>query len=222
MSTLARRFRGAGEPADSFVLTDSAQELSQIRDSETDVAIWRRRMDPAIQEALDEFVADYPAFNIRGRFSRRSPDLSVFTTHFEQAGLVDLVEEQLEALIDQFAALTDAPEFKARLELTDKQNCPKFHVDHVHLRLLSTLAGPGTEWVCREDVREIRRHSSCRDHLHAPAHKVRWAERGDVVVLKGRLASPTRSRDDWSLHRSPQLKSGEARLVFKLTAGHTR
>ncbi len=222
MSTLARRFRGAGEPAESFVLTDSAQGLSQIRDSETDVAIWRRRMDPAIQEALDAFVADYPAFNVRGRISRHSPDLSEFLTHFNHAGLAEPLEAQLEALIDQFALLTDAPEFEARLELTHKQNCPKFHVDHVHLRLLSTLAGPGTEWVSREDVREIRRKSSCRDHLHAPAHKVRWADRGDVVVLKGRLASPTRSRDDWSLHRSPQLKPGEARLVFKLTAGRAR
>lgn len=208
--------------AGSYFFTDTVEGLSQISDSEADVAIWRRRIDPTIQAALDEFVTEYPAFNVRGRLSRRSPDLSEFTAHFEQTALAEPLEEELEALVEQFAALSDAHEFEARLELTHEQNCPKFHVDHVHLRLLCTLAGPGTEWVAREDVREIRRQSTCRDHLHAPAHTIRWADCGDVVVLKGRLACPSRSRDDWSLHRSPQLKAGEARLVFKVTAGYPR
>lgn len=220
MSTLARKLRGADEPEGSHFFTDTADGLSRIGDAEADVAIWRRQMDPALREALDAFVADYPAFNVRGKISRRSPDLSEFTAHFEQTALADSVEEELEALVERFAALSDAHEFEARLELTTQQNCPKFHVDNVQLRLLCTLAGPGTEWVAREDVREIRRQSTCRDHLHAPAHTIRWAEAGDVVVLKGRLGSPSRSRDDWSLHRSPQLKAGEARLVFKVTAGY--
>ena len=34
-----------------------------------------------------------------------------------------------------------------RLEIIERAMCPRFHVDHVGIRMLCTYRGPGTEWL---------------------------------------------------------------------------
>lgn len=83
-----------------------------------------------------------------------------------------------------------------RLEVVDRQSCPKFHVDRVHVRLLRTFVGAGTEY--------------CR----APAPGDVWAAPpGSLEFLKGTL-NPTYSGE--LLHRSPQVPVGERRLCLVL------
>ena len=63
------------------------------------------------------------------------------------------------ALLDQIAGasemlgeLMDCERVGVRLETLTAPMCPRFHVDHVHCRMLITLSGVGTEWIPNSDV----------------------------------------------------------------------
>lgn len=98
----------------------------------------------------------------------------------------------LARLIELFATLTDAESVGIRLEATDRQTCPKWHTDSVGLRLMTTYAGPGTEWL---DGAATRRAST-----------------GDVLVAKGELWP---SAPGACVHRSPDPQ-GATRLLLTL------
>ncbi len=62
--------------------------------------------------------------------------------------LVDQIAEAGEVLSE----LMDCETIGIRLLTLASPMCPRFHVDHVPCRLLITLSGAGTEWICNSDV----------------------------------------------------------------------
>ena len=86
---------------------------------------------------------------------------------------------------------------KFRLELIDEQPCPRFHCDHVFVRLLCTHCGPTTEYCTLH----------AQDSAHAFGH-------GWIGLLKG---SKHPAHDGVRvLHRSPPMAAGDKRLSFAL------
>ena len=68
------------------------------------------------------------------------------------AALEPLVEseavlERARMLVDLHCSLFEAELVGVRVALTDKPLCPSFHVNKLHCRLITTLAGAGTQWV---------------------------------------------------------------------------
>lgn len=102
----------------------------------------------------------------------------------------------IDAALALFGDITGSEMIKLRVEITDEVTCPQFHVDMVHVRLVTTLHGAGTEFVHRDEPLQIRQ-----------------ARAGDLVLLKGRR-HPTRT--DAVKHRSPQRPRGERRIVMVL------
>ncbi|MFM7287296.1 MAG: DUF1826 domain-containing protein [Cyanobium sp.] len=99
-------------------------------------------------------------------------------------------------LCDVFATLTGATTLGLRVDVTDRTICPKFHVDRVTLRLMTTYRGPATEWLEGETVQQAQVH--------------------DVLFAKGEswpdLACNPR------IHRSPQPRAGQTRMLLTLDA----
>ncbi|WP_448585128.1 DUF1826 domain-containing protein [Thermaurantiacus sp.] len=85
---------------------------------------------------------------------------------------------------------------RVRLEIVTGNACTRFHADFVRLRLLTTYAGPGTQWCPAGAMGSVRALAA-----------------GDVAIFKGRLALP----DVPILHRSPPIAGkGIRRLVLAL------
>ena len=55
-------------------------------------------------------------------------------------------------LVEMFCCLFDLKEAGFRLSVLGKAMCPRFHVDHVPCRLVTTYAGVGTQWLAHERV----------------------------------------------------------------------
>ncbi|MND87313.1 hypothetical protein D3C80_793080 [compost metagenome] len=87
--------------------------------------------------------------------------------------------------------------------------CPRFHVDHVPLRLLSTYAGPGSEWL---EEGAVDRSQLAREQPDANA--VRQLAVGEVALLKGEKWLGNQGAG--LVHRSPMLVNGERRLILSL------
>jgi len=101
----------------------------------------------------------------------------------------------LYVLCDLFQTLTEASEIGIRLEVTDRQTCPKFHTDQVSLRLMVTYYGEGTQW--------------------SEAGFVHQAAVGDVLLAKGELWAETGGA---CVHRSPPIRPGKWRVLVTLDA----
>ncbi len=95
-----------------------------------------------------------------------------------------------------FLAQFSVEEASLRVEVVDKQSCPKFHCDNVRIRLVTTYHGPTTEYV----------HTSALEQgQSAPLFA--------LVFLKGHEHP---SHLDSIHHRSPEVSPGEKRLCVIL------
>ena len=83
-----------------------------------------------------------------------------------------------------------------RVEVTDGQSCPKWHLDAVRARLLCTLRGAGTQF----------------GPVSGPAQvdRIRQMPTGTAALFRGRNwgVQPT-----GILHRSPPVIPGQTRLL---------
>jgi len=95
-------------------------------------------------------------------------------------------------LICGMLAVFDWRRVDVRLDVANHQLCPKFHCDDLTVRLMTTYAGPGTEYVHRETP-----------------HIIHSAKPGSLLFLKG-TRHP--SHADSTLHRSPRLHEAQRRV----------
>ncbi|MCQ4293966.1 DUF1826 domain-containing protein [Pseudomonas stutzeri] len=115
-------------------------------------------------------------------------------------------------LVRAFACLVDARRIGLRLRVLGKPMCPRFHVDHVPLRLITTYAGAGSEWL-REGAMSRRRLG---DPTAEPAdpNAIEQLGAGDVALFKGEKWLGNEGAG--IIHRSPQATTAERRLILTL------
>lgn len=107
-----------------------------------------------------------------------------------------VLAEDIAALSRSFLAQFGVEEASLRVEVVDKQSCPKFHCDNVRVRLVTTYHGPTTEYV-RADAPDL----------------VRAAPLFALVFLKGHQHP---NHADAVHHRSPGVPPGGRRLCVIL------
>ena len=109
-------------------------------------------------------------------------------------------------LASRFAALMDTRYVSVRVEAVDGNACTRVHADYTDVRLILTLAGPGTEHLAGDD----------------PSAPVQQLAAGHIGLFKGRTyPGAAAGRHAPCLHRSPPIaESGIRRLVLVIdTAG---
>ena len=97
-----------------------------------------------------------------------------------------------------FACLVDARRIGLRLRLLNKAMCPRFHVDHVPLRLITTYAGAAANGCLRGHGPSASRRAISRAHR---CGRCRAAAGRRVALFKGEMAGATRGAG--IIHRSP-------------------
>ncbi|MBM4068086.1 MAG: DUF1826 domain-containing protein [Planctomycetes bacterium] len=107
-----------------------------------------------------------------------------------------VLAEDIVGLSRSFLAQFGVDEASLRVEVVDKQSCPKFHCDYVRVRLVTTYHGPTTEYV----------------HIDAP-EDVLAAPLFALVFLKGHQHP---AHADAVHHRSPGVPPGGKRLCVIL------
>lgn len=146
---------------------------------------------PALGESLVKAIVAGRLNEYRSRFTARSVSLrarqSLNLLGIECSPLL----HDLTQLMQSFLAQFDLPSASLRVEMIDRQPCPKFHCDNVAMRLVTTYYGPTTEY---------------RD-MASP--RIESAPLGALVFLKGRQHPTHRGR---ILHRSPEVPPGSKRL----------
>ena len=117
--------------------------LIDIFEAETQVVIVKRNPDPVIDAYL-AVVAHQMGSGFRHVLKAGSTvPHHLLPAHTGQEAFV----ADLNQLVGIFADLLDCPSVGLRLEVVNRAMCPRFHVDHVGIRLLCTYRSPATEWL---------------------------------------------------------------------------
>ncbi len=165
--------------------------VSEFATGQADVLVLNREplenLGPIVETGrVHEFVAPVSrqtvGFEVRsglGELRMKSPELTT--------DIISLAS----SFLDQFGL----QEARLRIELTRTQSCPKFHCDNVHVRLVTTYVGPGTEYQYSGDT---------QIHSVSP---------GGLIFLKGHKNAGCR---DTVHHRSPEVSADQRRLCVAI------
>ena len=188
--------------------------LSDILEDGVNLALWQRQLPLHIAEfgallvALDEPLADAMVIELDSEDAE--PNLQGLASNCRDLEGYEGFIADVSWLVGAFACLLGAKRIGVRLRLLDKAMCPRFHVDHVPVRLITTYAGVGSQWL-REGVMD-RRTLSQPDA--EPTERIEQIQCGEVALLKG---TKWHGNEGYGLiHRSPALKAGERRLILTL------
>ncbi|WP_086933835.1 DUF1826 domain-containing protein [Agarilytica rhodophyticola] len=131
------KLRRAAQDNEAAIFTDIYRE-------DTNIAIWQRQLSASLQEAVQRFLASKTSFQTSLTVSPQS----AFDNIKGELG-DDQIElsENIAELVDMFCCLFELKRAGLRLAILDHAMCPRFHVDRVPCRLITTYHGIATEWL---------------------------------------------------------------------------
>jgi len=176
---------------------------------------WQRELPVGLEAQLVEWAHHFPA-PYDAIVCMPNCDLSAATRGLAEPARAWLTMD-IAILIARLAHLADARRLRVSFGVVRTDQCPKFHVDYVRYRLVTTYLGPGTEWVPDEAVRrEALDHPpdcpcDANKQIVRESSAIRHAVPGDVIVMKGALHPDLQG----AVHRSPPIEgTGRVRVVL--------
>lgn len=189
--------------------------LSALFEDAVNVVVLSRRLDSVIISELQVALAQ-PSFRVLTSVTPSDGPGALMAQMTELPRLAEEVHFWTEVL----AELTGCELVGVRLARLEAAMCPRFHVDKVTVRVVSTFAGHGTEYLAEEDVdrrwlgHAARGVNDEASGLMRPGARIRRAEASDVVLLKGEAWPKNAGRG--AVHRSPMASAASPRLVMTL------
>ncbi|GEN08192.1 Protein of unknown function [Myxococcus fulvus] len=197
----------------SHVLVWQPSELTEIYREGLNLCVWRRGLGSGLSRWLASLCARH-TLHVVERVDARRLDFRRTLAELPEVEEREAWCDDLRLLCQVYADLLECRWLGVRLTTSEREMCPRFHVDRVGVRLLCTYAGPATEWLENADV--LREGLGPKGEVLRPGGRVQRLERFDVALLKGE-AWPANSGNG-VVHRSPALVPGQRRIMLSIDA----
>ncbi|MGF6327768.1 hypothetical protein ABH909_000646 [Pseudomonas sp. BS3782 TE3695] len=195
---------------------DTPKALTGILDDGVNLALWQRQLPAHIADfgrlllSLNEPLAESLSLEMPGEDA--DPNLHGLASGFSDLEGYEGFIADVSWLVSAFACLLGAQRIGLRLRVLDTAMCPRFHVDHVPVRLITTYAGIGSQWL-KEGAMD-RRQLGKPEAEPQDNSLIQQITSGEVALLKG---EKWHGNEGFGLiHRSPQPAPGERRLILTL------
>ncbi|VVN94429.1 hypothetical protein PS691_02126 [Pseudomonas fluorescens] len=195
---------------------ENPEVLTQILEDNVNLALWQRQLPVHIADfgalllSLDQPLAESLSLELESDDAQ--PNLRGLASGFSDLEGYQGFIADVSWLVSAFACLLGARCIGLRLRVLDKAMCPRFHVDHVPVRLITTYAGIGSQWL-REGAMD-RQQLGKPDAEPQDDSEIQQVACGEVALLKG---EKWHGNEGFGLiHRSPQPAPGERRLILTL------
>lgn len=199
------------EPEDQAAFCEGLADLAQIYAEDVNVCVHAREANADLRAAARELAA-LGADQARTLVSPVNPDWRDLLSSRLGAQARDPLVAELnfltwltaDLLLDDIQAAADA-EIGVRLSVADGPQCPRFHVDRVHARVVTTWLGVGTEWLengdCDRRWLGTPGTTDAESGLILHPARIGQAPEQAIVVLKGEAWPGFAGRG--AVHRSP-------------------
>ncbi|KAB0304008.1 DUF1826 domain-containing protein [Vibrio fortis] len=194
--------------------------LTDIYQDNLNMVVWERAFSEELTQAIEEFVTNNPDFS-------KSVNVSSESAYQElQNSLDDLppaLVQNIAELVDMFCCLFDLKDAGVRLATLNSAMCPRFHVDRVPCRLVTTFHGTATQWLPNHvlDRSKLGHGSNGQpghlSGLYQDESDVQQLSCGDVALLKG--GAWIGNEETALVHRSPMVPAQENRLLLTVDFG---
>ena len=192
--------------------------LADIYREDTNIAIWQRELPKDLKACAGAVLA-----------SKHGCEISMQVTPHDTATRIDealhnpltgALSSDIAELVDMFCCLFGLKYAGLRLTALTRAMCPRFHVDKVPCRLVTTYEGAATEWLPHLCVDRSKLGAGSQGRpdsksgLYSRKSEIERLSIGDVALLKGELWEGNENAG--LVHRSPAVLSGENRLLLTL------
>ena len=195
---------------------DTPKALTGILDDGVNLALWQRQLPAHIADfgrlllSLNEPLAE--SLSLEMPCEEAEPNLHGLASGFSDLEGYEGFIADVSWLVSAFACLLGAQRIGLRLRVLDTAMCPRFHVDHVPVRLITTYAGIGSQWLKEGAI--DRRQLGKPEAEPQDDSLIQQNTSGEVALLKG---EKWHGNEGFGLiHRSPQPAPGERRLILTL------
>ncbi|NOH78631.1 DUF1826 domain-containing protein [Vibrio sp. RE86] len=198
-----------------------ATALSDIYQPDTNIAVWQRDFEPDTVDAISQFIAENPELSKSVTLSPENAFESLDYTFDGKAPVSLLID--IAQLVDMFCCLFDLDSAGVRLATLNGAMCPRFHVDHVPCRLVTTYQGIATQWLPNTalDRSKLGKGSNglpdSSSGLYQQDSDIKQLSSGDVALLKGTRWEG--NEETGLVHRSPNNVANEPRLLLTMDFG---
>ncbi|MCG8669572.1 MAG: DUF1826 domain-containing protein [Pseudomonadales bacterium] len=197
---------------------DHPSVLTDIYQDDTNIVVWEREPNGELSRTVSELLQAQPTLKTSLTVSPQDSLASLSELLNEQHSTV--LSEDIAELVDMFCFLFELNRVGLRLTALEHAMCPRFHVDRVPCRLVTTYQGTATEWLPHNVVdRSKLGHGNQgkpdeESGLFTNPSDIRCLTPGDVALLKGELWIGNENAG--LVHRSPKVGELEQRLLLTL------
>jgi len=193
--------------------------LASIYEDDINLTVWQRTLSPELLSAAQKILQSNHTFRIS---TTVTPDETFSGLYNTLGGDTEakLISYDVAQIVEMFCCLFDLERVGLRLTTLDKAMCPKFHVDRVPARLITTYSGIATEWLPHHIVdrsklgRGSNGKSDAESGIYRDQSDIQQLNHGDVSLLKGE--SWLGNEGGGLVHRSPSLSNETKRLLLTL------
>lgn len=193
--------------------------LSKIYQDNVNMTVWRRKLKQGVLLAAEHVLRDHPNLKTSQVVSPTNA-VQLVRHNIDDSEIVAHLAYDICHLIKEFCDLFKVNETHLRLTALEETMCPRFHVDRLACRLLTTYKGKATEWLQHEHVERSKLglgnqgKPDNESGLFNSSSDIRKLLTGDVAIMKGENWLGNEGRG--LVHRSPHLENSANRLLLTL------
>lgn len=202
-----------------FIIDDNPDVLTQIYNEDINLVIYEREATTEVIQYVRKLLKLKPSYSFT-----HAVDLNQIKQNLKKAlpdyDFRDSFINDLYTICDMFAVLFGLEKIGLRLSVLEHAMCPRFHVDNIPCRLLTTYGDTGTEWLSEENLDRNklgRGNKGMPDEIsgiYSSANQINRMNSYDIALLKGE-SWPNNERKG-VVHRSPAIDKTKPRLLLSL------
>jgi hypothetical protein len=192
--------------------------LSEIFAHDIHVAIWERPTTASVESYFAN-TFDQHRCGIRDVYALTDLKLKLLDRLPDGTGKLEVIDD-IYLLADMLTCLFDCNEVGLRLSAIINAMCPRFHTDHIPVRMVCTYLGNGTQWIKTDRVDHnklghgAKGKSDEASGLIQSVNDIEQMSAFDVGLLKG--SAWENDRKQAAVHRSCPHSLNEQRVILSL------
>ncbi|WP_107852702.1 DUF1826 domain-containing protein [Oceanimonas marisflavi] len=174
------------------------------------LAVWQRSLPAEVEGYVQQLLQAGSRVSVRELLSPEAVAETLIKQLPDFPGRAALAGD-VQQVAEMFACLFELKRVGLRLASLQTAMCPRFHVDKLPCRLVSTYSGPGTHWFNARQREQLLEHGG--------EELAQWQQLtvGEVALMKGDGWEGEEGRGLW--HRSPPVPTGYRRLFLSMDFG---
>ena len=199
--------------------TNQGDVLANVYEENTNIVVWERSLNDKLTQAANSILSTNPDLQISLVVSPQDT-FSILKSRLGLSQMDLILVEDIENLVNMFCDLFDLKRVGLRLTSLNHAMCPRFHVDNVPCRLITTYQGIATEWLPHNVADRSKLGTGnngkpdSQSGIYQNESHIQQLMQGDVALLKGEAWVGNEGKG--LIHRSPQLYDQASRLILTI------